>query len=62
MKDKGYMHCLTGNDINGDDVEMNIYGPDETSEHRRVEFLFRPCVPSQIGTNNGVCEANLTGR
>jgi len=26
---------------------MEFYGPDENSPHRRLEFLFKPCVPTK---------------
>ena len=45
MKEKGYMHCLTGKTLAGVDADLNIYGPDETTPHKRLEFLYRPCIP-----------------
>ena len=41
------MKCLTGNDLGGKEISLEIYGPDETTPHKRLEFLFRPCIPTQ---------------
>jgi hypothetical protein len=54
------MNCLTGNDFEGNEIPIEIYGPDETTPHKRLEFLFRPCVPKQkTRFSDGVCEADL---
>jgi hypothetical protein len=39
------MNCITGKAKDGSDVDLTIYGPDETVAHKRIEFLFRPCIP-----------------
>jgi hypothetical protein len=60
MTQEGYMNCLTGNDVEGNKIPIELYGPDETTPHRRLEFLFRPCIPKQKSQDDdGVCTANL---
>ena len=51
MKENNYMNCLTGLDKEGNKVDMEIYGPDEISPHKRLELFYRPCipVPFQVG-------------
>jgi hypothetical protein len=47
------MNCLTGKDIYGNDVDLEIYGPEENLAHKRLELFYSPCipVPLQPGTD-----------
>jgi hypothetical protein len=45
------MNCLTGKDVKGAAVDFNLYGPDENSPHRRLEFLYKPCTPTNFNPN-----------
>ena len=46
------MNCITGKAKDGSDVDLTIYGPDETVAHKRIEFLFRPCIPKELTAIN----------
>jgi len=52
IKKSSVMNCITGKAKNGKDVDLKIYGPDETTAHKRIEFLFRPCIPKQLTAAN----------
>jgi hypothetical protein len=45
IKNNGSMHCLTGFDVFGNDVDLNVRGDSETVPHRRLEINFTPCLP-----------------
>ena len=51
MKAVGFMNCITGFDLHGNKMNLEIFGPDETTKHKRLEFLYRPCIPS-LDPNN----------
>jgi hypothetical protein len=54
MKENGYMNCLTGEDIDGNMLDLEIYGPTENTPHKRLEFLYRPCTPVPIQDDTNV--------
>jgi hypothetical protein len=54
MKENGYMNCLTGEDIDGNMLDLEIYGPTELTPHKRLEFLYRPCTPVPIQDDTNV--------
>ena len=39
------MNCLTGKDTNDNEIDIEIYGPEEITPHKRLEFYYRPCIP-----------------
>ena len=45
MKNEGYMNCLTGFDTDGNEIDFDLYGENETTPHRRLEFFYGPCEP-----------------
>ena len=45
MKNGGYMNCLTGFDTDGNKIHFNLFGENERTPHRRLEFDYRPCEP-----------------
>jgi hypothetical protein len=48
MKDPengNYMNCLTGKDLLGNDVDIEVFGAGEIVPHKRLEFFFKPCTP-----------------
>jgi hypothetical protein len=45
MKNGGYMNCLTGFDIDGNEMNFNLFGENERTPHRRLEFEYKPCEP-----------------
>jgi hypothetical protein len=42
------MFCLTGKDVDENDVEMKIQGGEENVEHQRLEFFYKPCTPVPV--------------
>ena len=44
--------CLNKKDNNGVDANPNLYGSDENYPHRRIELMYRPCVPVTMDSDN----------
>ena len=42
------MNCLTGNDIDGNPVKLEVQGQSENVPHKRLEFFYKPCNPVSI--------------
>ena len=42
------MNCLTGEDLDGNKIDLEIYGPEEMTEHKRLELFYKPCTPVPI--------------
>jgi hypothetical protein len=61
------LYCLSGTDIEGGDIDLHVYGNDQTVPHRRIEIDLSPCKPEQIDPENPdynqgcVADLNLTG-
>ena len=43
MKDDGVLHCFDRNDVNGNKLDTSLFGVDDNSAHRRIEFILMPC-------------------
>ena len=42
LKESNNMNYIDKKDVNGKDVNTNLFGPDENTPHRRMELMFRP--------------------
>jgi len=40
------MFCMNNLDINGKPLDKHLYGPDDAFDHRHIEIMFKPCVPT----------------
>ena len=44
MKDDGVLHCFDREDVNGKKLDTTLFGADDNSLHRRIEFILMPCL------------------
>ena len=44
MKDSDALFCFDQYDVRGKKIEPEFYGIDDNSAHRRIEFIFMPCL------------------
>jgi len=44
--------CLNKKDNNGRDATPNLFGVDENYPHRRIELMYRPCMPITMDSDN----------
>ena len=54
------MNCLTGNDIDGNPVDLEIFGEAENVPHRRLEFVYKPCTPNKVIEGTVTCPVDLS--
>jgi hypothetical protein len=52
IKGNGSMHCLTGNDEHGKEVDLHVSGDSDTVPHKRLEINFVPCSPKRLTSSN----------
>jgi hypothetical protein len=45
LKDLNAWMCMDEFDKKGVKVNMTLFGPDENTEHRRFEVIYKPCKP-----------------
>ena len=56
LKASNQVKCLDDKDVNGVEVDYNIYGDDENQPHRRLDVTFAPCTKR---TKENRCVMNL---
>jgi hypothetical protein len=56
LKLKDSLFCLNEKDIKGKPINYNLFGRDEVSKHRRLDIIFKPCMPKQLTKENGHLE------
>jgi len=52
MKNDGAFVCMNDYDHDGKLVNKKLFGPDENLPHRRIELIFKPCVPEIMTEEN----------
>jgi hypothetical protein len=50
LKESGALRCLDKLDVNGDPLNTNLYGRDDISPYRRIDFLYVPCLTYKLMT------------
>jgi hypothetical protein len=43
LKRLGAMMCMDKKDNNDQPIDMNLFGRDQNSPHRRIELILQPC-------------------
>ena len=41
---KSRLFCLDETDVNGSSYDYSFYGTDDFTPHRRIEYIFMPCL------------------
>jgi len=47
MQDSGTFLCLDEKDSDGKQIDMTLWGMTESDPHRRIDFMYTPCEPTQ---------------
>lgn len=50
LKESGALLCLDKLDVNGDPLNTLLYGRDDISTYRRMDFLYVPCLTYKLMT------------
>jgi hypothetical protein len=50
--------CMNDTDDKGNAVNQRLYSPDENTNHRRVELIFKPCVPKVMTSDKNDTDYN----
>ena len=44
MKEKNQLFCFNDRDIHGGEIDYSFFGRDDSTPHRRIEFILMPCL------------------
>jgi hypothetical protein len=50
LRESGALLCLDKLDVNGDPTSTLLYGRDDISPYRRIEFVYLPCLTYKLMT------------
>jgi hypothetical protein len=65
LKSQNALFCLDEYDSEGNFIEIELFGPDESAIHRRIDVEYRPCKPEALTDENKdkkdtMCLADMT--
>jgi hypothetical protein len=46
------MWCLDDTDTKGMTINKKLFGPDDGKPHRRIDLIYKPCMPPTITDAN----------
>ena len=52
LKKKNVMQCINSEDSQNKPLPTKLWGPDENSNHRNFDIVFKPCDPIEMTDEN----------